>query len=265
MNQGQYLDENQLLNLKEKVVSSLKTAPEGKMHCEMAQGKYPQYYILDEKESQQFPRGRYLRKEEIELARCYAQKEYDLLMLAAIDRKLKEIRKLSRKKETEYLEDIIYKMSKGKQCLVTPYMLTNEVYQEEWEKTRLEIQNTIPILNGFKTEKGEMVRSKTEKMIADKLFLRKIPYKYEAGILANNQKMIFPDFTLLNVRTRKEYFLEHFGMMDNPEYCKKAISRIEEYAQNNIYLGEKLLVTFESSLKGVNMSQIDFYIDKYLL
>ena len=126
-------------------------------------------------------------------------------------------------------------------------------------------RNRIPIENGFKTELGEVVRSKSEKMVADKLYLRGIPYVYEPQLRLKKNVVVYPDFLLLNKRTREEYFLEHFGMMDNPEYCRKALQKMELYEENHIYLGQHLLATFESSIKPINMNHIDTLINMHLM
>ena len=39
-------------------------------------------------------------------------------------------------------------------------------------------------------------------------------------------------------------------MMDNPAYAEKAINKIQRYEQNGIYVGEKLLLTYETSCKN---------------
>ena len=63
-----------------------------------------------------------------------------------------------------------------------------------------------------------------------------------------------PDFKIFNVRTKKEYYLEHFGMMDDYEYAK-----------NEIYPGEKLLITLEASDSPLNMIILEKMVNKYLL
>lgn len=252
-------------NLMEQVNESLKDAPEGTLRCEMAQGKYPQYYLIHKDERERYPRGRFLRKSEHELARCIAQKEYDLQMLELLKEKEKLLKYLLRNKNETTLTSIYQNLPETRKRLVVPYVLSDEQYVKEWEMDIASAQNPFPITNSFFTEKGEEVRSKTEKMIADKLYYMGIPYKYEAALWLKNHGVIYPDFTMLNIRTRDTIYLEHFGMMDNPEYCKKAIEKIEFYEQNCIYQGEKLLITFECSGKGINMKQVESLIERHLL
>ena len=86
----------------------------------------------------------------------------------------------------------------------------------------------------------------TQQQIADKLNVLGIPYRYECPVLLNGNVKVYPDFTILQMPERKEVYLEHFGMMDNPEYCKKAVERIQELARHVIVLGKNLFAIFET-------------------
>lgn len=92
------------------------------------------------------------------------------------------------------------------------------------------------MLRLFLQKRGERVRSKTEKIIADKLYSMGIPYRYEYPVKIKGYGMIYPDFMLLNISTRENICFEHFGMMDNAEYCEKAIKKIEGYIKSGYVL-----------------------------
>ena len=254
---------NELQKLKKVVIKSLKQAPEGSLRSEMAQGKYPQYYLIHNEYKEKYPKGKYLRKSELDIAKKLAQKEYDKYVLDEIGKREKDIRNYLALSENRGVCDAYDRLPCAKQRLVTPYVLSDENYVNEWKKAATSGGHPYPISNGFMTESGELVRSKSEKIIADKLFINNIPYKYEAGMVLNN-KTIYPDFTILIVKKRETVYLEHFGMMDNPDYCKNAIDRMELYEKNGIHLGERLFVSFESSLKPINTSWIDMLIGKLL-
>ena len=76
---------------------------------------------------------------------------------------------------------------------------------------------------------------------------------------------IHPDFTVLNVRKRKEYLWEHLGMMDDPEYSKSALERIRQYEKQGFYPGDKLIITHETSENPLPTRLIDDIISHYLL
>ena len=119
--------------------------------------------------------------------------------------------------------------------------------------------------NNFITEQGEIVRSKSEKIIADKLNLLKIPYFYEVPKFLNGIGYIKPDFTILNPFTLKEYYWEHFGLMDNPDYEENALHKIEIFSANGIYLGCGLIISFETKIHPLDTSYISTMINTFLL
>ena len=254
----------EIRRLRKEVLKSVSKAPSGRVRCEMAQGKYPQYYYISEEDKRRGDKGSYIKKKDVNFARKLVQKEYDNLILEKLATLEKYYDTMQKDFSVLDLLKVYNRFPDAKKCLISPYIIPDEDYINTWGKMNTGGTNTYPIENGYLTEKGEIVRSKSEKIIADKLLNKNIPYIYEPALRLENSKAIYPDFKLLNVRTRKEYYLEHFGMMDNPEYCKSAIEKIEIYENNNIYLGEQLLVTMESSLKGINLQRLDLLINSYL-
>ena len=122
--------------------------------------------------------------------------------------------------------------------------------------------NPFPRVHEFVTLNGENVRSKTEKIIADLLYHLDIPYVYECPLQLSDGK-VYPDFTILNKRTRKVYYLEHFGMMDKPEYAAAAIQKIKRYEKSGYYIGEDLLATLELSDAPLGTKELERMIRKY--
>ena len=76
---------------------------------------------------------------------------------------------------------------------------------------------------------------------------------------------IHPDFAILNKRLRKEIYWEHLGKMDDVGYVDDNIRRILMYEKNGYYLGDKLILTFETQKIPLNSLEIDRMIQKYLL
>ena len=113
--------------------------------------------------------------------------------------------------------------------------------------------------------RGEFVRSKSEKIIADYLYSKGIPYKYERATTLPGGQLIYADFTVLNVRIGQEFILEHFGMMDNPEYAAGAVRKVNTYIKNGYFLGEKLIVLFESSQFPLNQEVLEIIVRKYFM
>lgn len=46
-------------------------------------------------------------------------------------------------------------------------------------------------------------------------------------------------------------------MMDNPNYCDKAVKKMNVYAKNGYVLGENLLITFETTDTPMDMRVVE--------
>ena len=107
------------------------------------------------------------------------------------------------------------------------------------------------------TERGERVRSKSEKIIADKLYMLGIPYRYEFPIVLEGNIKMYPDFTILKMPERKEVYLEHFGKLDDEAYINITIMKLNTYEKNGIYVGVNLFFTYETNRKALNVKALD--------
>lgn len=234
-----------------KIKQSLKNVPEGVLRITHTRG-YVQYYEMKDVHN---TTGKYIRKKDIELARKLAQKSYNEIMLNELINKKKAIEIfLDGYKE----DDEIYNgLSNERKKLVEPLVNDDEIYRKRWEEVNYKGKEFFDDIPEIYTEKGERVRSKSEKLIADKLFMMNIPYRYEYPLKLEGVGIIYPDFTVLNVKERKEYIFEHFGMMDIPEYSENAVRKINTYAKNGIKLGDRLIITCETSENPVDMRCVE--------
>lgn len=244
-----------------KVEKSLRKAPEGSLVLSQSNGSVQYYH----KTSREQKKGKYIYVKNRKLIKALAQKDYDLKFI----KELKEQRnKLCR--AIKLLSDINFlkmyeELSEARRRLIYPHMLTDEQFVQQWSNRQYEgkeLANDIPAIS---TERGERVRSKSEKIIADKLFSLGIPYRYEYPITLKGFGKVYPDFTILNVKKRTEIYFEHFGMMDTPEYAQKAIQKIQTYAQNGIYIGKNLLLTFETSRNPLDIKGVEGMLKEFIL
>ena len=194
-----------------------------------------------------------------------AQKDYAEKLLKQLKRDREKVQKFINEYSLNSMEKVYEELAPKRKKLVKPYILPDEEFVNQWMQTSYNKKEImVEVGSEIVTEKGEVVRSKSEKILADKLNLMNIPYHYEQPLFLNGYGTIHPDFTVLNKSTRKEYYWEHFGLMDNPEYCEKAIKKIETMQKNGIYIGEKLIVTFETQSHPLNMKIVENTIKKYL-
>ena len=137
-------------------------------------------------------------------------------------------------------------MSEGRKLLIAPIIETDEQYLQKWRDFHyepLQYPDSTPL---FPTDHGEMVRSKSEWIIANELYKGASAYRYEAPLYLNSFGTVYPDFTVLNLRCRKELYWEHLGMVDNPDYLSHNLQKIYAYMQNGYYPGDRLIVTAET-------------------
>lgn len=134
-----------------------------------------------------------------------------------------------------------------------------EWMKEDYKKKEFQENSTVII-----TERGERVRSKSEKILADYFYQKNIPYKYEAPLYLVGAGIIYPDFTFLSSKTRQEIYWEHEGMMDDEIYARNAIRKIHTYEKNGIYPGERLILTFETKAVALDTQIVKELVCKYL-
>ncbi|MCR4903206.1 MAG: hypothetical protein K6A23_10120 [Butyrivibrio sp.] len=254
--------------LLEKTSSSLASAPKGHLRTSTKKKIYTYYHVYNKKYGSA---GKYISKEKEKLIHNLAQKDYDSHLLPEIKKIMKTISLINSYNIDLFdytpiitsLQEIYNNMSPAKKFFVTPYIENDEHYISKWLKQEYIHKGFNPKYPEIYTNSGIRVRSKSEKIIADKLDELKIPYLYEKPLQIDDNLTIFPDFTLLNTKTRKEIYFEHFGMMDNPDYSEKAILKINSFIKSNIIPGQNLLLTFETSSFPLNMDNFEKMLQSY--
>ena len=80
-----------------------------------------------------------------------------------------------------------------------------------------------------RTERGDLVRSKSELVIADKLHARGIDYAYEQPLVLRNGRTRYPDFTIADHARGVTFIWEHLGMLDDQGYRARWEGKRAEY------------------------------------
>ncbi|WP_051538215.1 hypothetical protein [Butyrivibrio proteoclasticus] len=116
----------------------------------------------------------------------------------------------------------------------------------------------------IQTLKGDMVRSKSEAMIADELFRSKVPYIYEKK-LAVGSDFFYPDFTVKNKRTGQIYIWEHFGKMDDPKYIENnCLYKLNRYLRAGYIPSINFIATYEDPKNPFYPIKVSQIIEQYL-
>jgi len=118
------------------------------------------------------------------------------------------------------------------------------------------------------TERGELVRSKSEVIIADHLHRRRINYRYEEQLKLGEDVRI-PDFTFEDDDSGIIYYWEHCGMLFDANYAKRWEEKKALYRKHGILPledggGKKgtLIISKDDSAGGISSKGIGELIKK---
>ena len=238
----------QLENTLKKIDAFLNHTPEGCLKWQNKKGKtyYYHQYMKDNKWVR-----RYIKKNELSLAKKLAQKHYYLSIRPILEKMLDETKRFTKKCSSNELEEIYDNLSDERKSLVTPIQISVKEKVKQWQAEAYEKNLMYPENLRYETEQGDMVRSKSEVIIANILYRNRkdILYKYEKSleVMENGrQKTIYPDFTILNKHTGKVTYWEHAGRMDDSHYANEFVKKMNTYIDNDLLLGRDVVVSFES-------------------
>jgi hypothetical protein len=123
-----------------------------------------------------------------------------------------------------------------------------------------------------RTERGDLVRSKSELVIANMLHARRIEYVYEQPLKLPNGSVRYPDFTIADHARGVTFYWEHLGMLDDAGYKSRWEQRRAEYLAAGIRPlddatgADKVLIeTRDQPGGGLDAAEIAKVIDRMLL
>ncbi len=239
----------------------LKTAPSGSLVLSSSRGK-PQFFLKNDDIK---GRRKYLGGMPNDLICALAQKDYDQRILRAAKNELATLNILIRKYSRGNMEDIWDNLAPQRQEMVTPIVLPDDQFISQWlgkPYDRLGFDNNAPEIYNTK---GLRVRSKSEAGISDKYDSRSVPYRLEEPLKLEGFGTVYPDFKVLNVKYRKEFIHEHFGMMDDPGYVEANIAKLYAYLENGYVMGKNFILTTETRLHPFDPNDMDIIIDQLLV
>lgn len=210
--------------------------------------------------------GTYVRAKENPQAFKVIQRGYDLDVLKRAKEELNYLRRFLIQYPQKVYEDIYPDLHPERQKIVIPAELPTDEFVREWEGVTWEPKGfRADDESEYYNKKGVRMKSKEETILSNYFIDREIPQRYEYPIYLKGMGKVYPDFMLLNKRTRKEYYWEHLGLMDERWYSQKAIRKLIAYQRSGIYIGEQLLLTFETSTYRPGLYDINQLIDHYLI
>ncbi len=232
----------------------LADAPEGSLVVTRKKTGAPGYYHV-------LPGGKervYLNKANRQRIAQLAQKEYDKKALQVAKRELASVEAVLRYCELDKVEDVLSLCQKEKREYIAPVVEPDEAFRDRWLRQNYVQKKPNDDDTLYPTEKGDLVRSKSEGMQANYMFHHDHDYLYEKRItLYDRGRKVYryPDFTILDPVTRQEVIFEHFGMVDNDAYLRDNLEKLRLYLENGYVIGENLLFTYETRDHPFTMDQ----------
>lgn len=191
-----------------------------------------------------------------ETAHLLIQRSYDNKVIKSAIKERDFLNRMLNIYPSGNVEDVIKTINCDRRSLITPVWKEDDVYIKEWLNASYDKKAVSQGVTLFRTRKGDLVRSKSELIIADRLYELGIPYRYEAALILGDT-VIHPDFTVLDVRHRREIYFEHFGMMNDPKYASNAARRLNLFNRHNIILGDRLFFTMETDNVPLDTEIVD--------
>lgn len=133
---------------------------------------------------------------------------------------------------------------------------------EKWEREDFAHNNFHPENLKHRGPNGIMMRSKSETAIGTALAERGIPFRYECALDLNGL-VIYPDFTILDPRSRALCYWEHLGILDDDKYIAAAANKISSYIRAGFIPGVNLILSGEVRDRPFGTADANRFVDFY--
>ena len=237
-----------LLSQIEDCLNIINNAPPGKLEIHKNNSSFRWYVKPDNG-----PRF-YLPRSEFKTARLLADKKIAINRLSALEKELRATELYLRHypKETELInlfdtESRLVELINVFDCL-------------PWHLQDFSSNPSFPENLKHPSPSGHMLRSKSECLIDMELFYRNIPFRYECELNVLGH-ISYPDFTFYNEKSNEYKYWEHFGMIDDPKYRKRAFEKMDAYISQGFVPGKDVIFSFETSSAPLTVTTIDRIID----
>lgn len=271
------LEINRLEKMAQKIDDFLLHAPEGCLKWQHKKEKtyyYQQYKdstlekeknSTDSKPNKCKWKRKYITKENMILAKTLAKKHYYIALKGVVQNQIKALKAFVKHYPNREIDAVYEELSEERKRLIEPIVPTLKNKVKQWNEEFYEKNMSFPENLRYETEQGDIVRSKSEVIIANLLYQHRkdVLYKYEKPleVIENGRKKtIYPDFSVLNVHTGKVVYWEHAGLMDDAFYANEFVKKMNLYIANGLMMGKDVIVTYETSL-----TPLDIHVVKKLI
>ena len=233
---------------------------QGRLRISHDKGKV-RYYL----QGQRGEKDQYLSKKEMARIRSLAQNDYDEKILKLANEELDYLANFVKNYPARDFESLYPEMDVDRRNLISPVILPDDEYvkwclAQPYQRKAFDSHDSTQ----FFTSAGIRVRSKSEILIADTLEKRGFPFRIERPLYLEGFGWVYPDFEILDVRTRRTYIWEHHGLLDDRDYRENNfLAKNQYYLANGYFPGINLIQTFESQKHPLSGPTIESVIDTY--
>lgn len=229
-------------------------APDERVYVTVSHGK-AQYYIRKD------GRKVYLNQDS-EMIPILLQKRYDEKCVRIIERQIKAANAFLKIDQGDELENVLEKFNPLCKEMINPIAETRgeiieRVRNEKYDRKAFDDDDASDYL----TSRGLRVRSKSEILIAEMLYKYNVLFQYERKLVLGENTVVYPDFTIYDLRRGRKIYWEHVGMCDDVEYMKKWNKKYKSYLVN----GFVPFLTFETRNAPLQVTLVEEIAKKFSL
>lgn len=180
---------------------------------------------------------------------------------AVLETDIKAVRSLARTYRTPYYEDIMELLPARLRSLPPMYTSLDEL--SVWAAEPYRQSTYKPERKVHTTSRGLKVRSKSELLIAEKMYELNVPFRYEQ-VLTIGEIDFAPDFTILK-NDGKIVYWEHCGLTGNAKYMNRHKWKMSVYEEAGIVPWKNLIVTYDDEYGFLDMVIVENEIRNKLI
>lgn len=195
-------------------------------------------------------KDKYLNKAMLDIVPKYYQGKYDDASRKFLNHRLKLLENLAANYETGLIDDIYESFNETSKEMITPVRLTDSMFAEKWLSENYNDQSFSQ--GELETKSGILVRSKSEKIIADALTDNGLLFVYEKRLELASGYPVHPDFCILDTKNRRTVIWEHFGLMNKPEYVLDTYKKLASYYESGFIRGETIIYSCEGNGEDIS-------------
>ncbi len=197
-----FMKERELKKLIDTLKNRVEKYPEGNLTIARNKQGNSYYHCVRDEKCAKNERMIYISKREITLIRALAQKSYDKKVLKWASKCHRKIEELLECYNDGGLDKFYDDLSEPRKELVIPVEGSVNSILKSWdtEYKGKAFQQDMPYIV---TEKGERVRSKSEKILADNFLRKGVPYHYEKPLVLQGYGILQGKNLLLSFETTK--------------------------------------------------------------